>query len=61
MIFVIFFMPNKDPKEFSIKESLDEVLRIIGKSITNQNIEIVLTISKDKRFLGIKMNTNKSF
>ena len=49
-----FFMPNKDPKEFSIKESLDEVLRIIGKSITNQNIEIVLTISKDKKILGYK-------
>lgn len=49
-----FFMPNKDPKEFSIKESIDEVLRIIGRSITNQNIEILLDISKDKKIIGYK-------
>ncbi len=49
-----FFMPNKDPKEFSIKDSIDEVLRIIGRSITNQNIEILLNISKDKKIIGYK-------
>lgn len=49
-----FFMPNKDKKEFSIKESLEEVLRIVGKSITNQNIAIDVDIPKDRKIFGYK-------
>lgn len=49
-----FFMPNKDKKEFSLKESVEEVLRIIGKSITNQNITINVDIPKDKKIFGYK-------
>jgi len=49
-----FFMPNKDKKEFSIKESVEEVLRIVGKSITNQNMTIDVDIPKDKKIFGYK-------
>lgn len=49
-----FFMPNKDKKQFSIAQSVDEVLRIIGKSITNQNIKIEVDIPKDEKVLGYK-------
>ena len=49
-----FFMPNKDKKEFSIQESIEEVLRIVGKSITNQNITIDIDIPKDKKIFGYK-------
>ena len=49
-----FFMPNKDKKEFSIQGSVEEVLRIIGKSITNQNIAIEVDILKDEKIFGYK-------
>lgn len=49
-----FFMPNKDKKEFSIKESVEEVLRIIGTSITNQNIAIEVNIPRDQNIIGYK-------
>lgn len=49
-----FFMPNKDKKEFSIKESIDEVLSIIGKSITNQHIKIEIDILRDEKIIGYK-------
>ena len=49
-----FFMPNKDKKEFSIKESIEEVLRIVGKSITNQNIQIEVDIPHDRKIIGYK-------
>ncbi|AFL67827.1 ATP-binding protein [Sulfurospirillum barnesii] len=49
-----FFMPNKDPKLFSIKESVEEVLRIIGVSITNQSIKIDVDIQEDASILGYK-------
>ena len=49
-----FFMPNKDKKEFSIEESVKEVLRIIGMSITNQHIAIEVDIFKDKKIIGYK-------
>ncbi|MDD3324333.1 MAG: cache domain-containing protein [Sulfurospirillaceae bacterium] len=49
-----FFMPNKDKKLFSIKESIDEVLSIIGKSISNQNILIEVNTSKDESVFGYK-------
>jgi C4-dicarboxylate-specific signal transduction histidine kinase len=49
-----FFMPNKDKKEFSIKESVEEVLRIVGKSITNQNIAIEVDIPRDTKIVGYK-------
>ena len=38
----------------SIKESLEEVLRIVGKSITNQNIAIDVDIPKDRKIFGYK-------
>lgn len=49
-----FFLPNKDKKEFSIQESVEEVLRIVGKSITNQNITIDVHIPKDYKIVGYK-------
>ncbi|ACZ11486.1 sensor histidine kinase [Sulfurospirillum deleyianum] len=49
-----FFMPNKDQKAFSIKQSVEEVLRIIGKSITNQHITIEVNIEEDAFILGYK-------
>ena len=49
-----FFMPNKDKKEFSIKKSVDEVLSIVGKSITNQGIKIEVDILKDEKIIGYK-------
>ncbi|MDD2383971.1 MAG: cache domain-containing protein [Sulfurospirillaceae bacterium] len=52
--FCNFFMPNKDKKAFSIKSSVEEVLRIIGKSITNQGIAIEVNIIKDVTIVGYK-------
>ncbi len=49
-----FFMPNKDKKRFSIASSIEEVLRIIGKSITNQGISIDTQIENDVVILGYK-------
>lgn len=49
-----FFMPNKDQKAFSIQKSVEEVLRIIGKSITNQHIAIEVHIEEDAQILGYK-------
>lgn len=49
-----FFKPNKDKKAFSIAHSIEEVLRIIGKSITNQNIQIETHIEKDETIIGYK-------
>jgi signal transduction histidine kinase len=49
-----FFMPNKDKKRFSIQHSVDEVLRIVGKSITNQDIAIDVEIPHDEYIVGYK-------
>lgn len=49
-----FFMPNKDKKIFSIQTSIDDVLRIIGMSITNQEIQIEINILQDESILGYK-------
>ena len=49
-----FFMPNKDKKTFSIQTSIDEVLRIIGMSITNQEIAIEVNILHDEYIVGYK-------
>lgn len=49
-----FFLPNKDKKEFSIKTSVEEVLRIIGQSIRNQGIVIDVDIPHDHVVLGYK-------
>ena len=49
-----FFMPNKDKKKFSIQTSVDEVLRIIGMSITNQEIAIEINILHDEYIVGYK-------
>ena len=49
-----FFMPNKDKKTFSIQTSIDEVLRIIGMSITNQEIAIEVNILHDEYIIGYK-------
>ncbi len=49
-----FFMPNKDKKTFSIQTSIDEVLRIIGMSITNQDIAIEINILHDEYIVGYK-------
>ena len=49
-----FFMPNKDKKIFSIQDSIEEVLRIIGMSITNQEITIEVNILHDESILGYK-------
>ena len=49
-----FFMPNKDKKTFSIQASVDEVLRIIGMSITNQEITVETNIPHDAYIVGYK-------
>ena len=49
-----FFMPNKDKKAFSIQNSVDDVLRIIGMSITHQNIAIDVSITQDETIFGYK-------
>lgn len=49
-----FFMPNKDKKIFSIQNSIGDVLRIVGMSITNQNIKIEVNIAQDESILGYK-------
>lgn len=49
-----FFMPNKDAKEFSIKSSVDDVLRIIGISLKNYGIEIKVSIDEDAVISGYK-------
>lgn len=47
-------MPNKDKKTFSIQASVDEVLRIIGMSITNQEITVETNIPHDAYIVGYK-------
>lgn len=49
-----FFMPNKDKKIFSIQTSVDEVLRIAGQSIKNQDICISIDMPHDAHVLGYK-------
>jgi len=49
-----FFMPNKDKKTFSIHTSIDDVLRIIGMSISNQEIAIEVNILHDEYIVGYK-------
>lgn len=49
-----FFMPNKDKKRFSIQHSVDEVLSIVGKSISNQEIIIDVDILHDEYIMGYK-------
>ncbi|MCF6172371.1 MAG: HAMP domain-containing histidine kinase, partial [Campylobacteraceae bacterium] len=49
-----FFKPEKEKKEFNLKESLDNVLGIIGKTIINQNISIKLDIEKNIIIFGYK-------
>jgi C4-dicarboxylate-specific signal transduction histidine kinase len=47
-----FFMPQKSKKKFSIKESVDNVLNIIGKTLQNRNIELLLEIDDKISVLG---------
>ncbi|WP_331775493.1 cache domain-containing protein [Sulfurospirillum sp. 1612] len=47
-----FFNPQRDKKHFSIKNSLENVLKIIGKTIQNQKIELAITIKEDAQILG---------
>ncbi len=49
-----FFLPNKDKKRFGIQESIDEVLNIIGKTISNKGIKIDIDIEKDSTIVGYK-------
>ena len=49
-----FFMPNKDKKAFSIQNSIDDVMRIIGMSIANQDISIEIDIPHDETIIGYK-------
>jgi signal transduction histidine kinase len=42
-----FFKPNKDTEKISIKIILDDALSVIGKSLENSNIDIVLEIDED--------------
>ncbi len=49
-----FFKPEKEKKEFALKESIDNVLGIIGKTIKNQNIELKLNIDEEIIVFGYK-------
>ncbi len=49
-----FFLPNKDKKEFSIKESVDKVMQIIGKTISSKHIDVIIDIKNDCVISGYK-------
>jgi len=41
-----FFRPNKDPEEILLKTILDDALHVIGKSLENHNIKVILDIDE---------------
>jgi len=47
-----FFSPQRDKKHFGIKNSLENVLKIIGKTIKDQKIEIHINLKEDSQILG---------
>jgi len=47
-----FFKPDKEKKDFDIKESLEDILRIIGKTIKNRHIQLQLDIKDVIRIYG---------
>ncbi len=49
-----FFMPDKSKKRFNIKDSIDDVLNIIGKTLQNQQIELNIDIEKNIKVMGYK-------
>ena len=49
-----FFMPDKSKKKFNIKESIKDVLNIIGKTLQNQHIHLTITFDEDIKVLGYK-------
>ncbi len=49
-----FFMPDKNKKVFNLKDSIQSVLNIIGKTIANQNIDLNIDIPKNIQILGYK-------
>ncbi len=44
-----FFKPQKDKIEYDVKELIDDTMQIIGKSLENNNIEVVLQLENTKR------------
>ena len=44
-----FFRPEKVPEEINIKNVLDDALGVIGTSLKNNSIEIIIDVSEDKK------------
>jgi len=44
-----FFKPEKNAQEITVKELINDALGVIGKSLYNNQIEIVLEIDEDKK------------
>lgn len=47
-----FFSPEKDKKSFDIKDSLTNVMKIIGKTIQNKNIDVNIDIKQNPIIFG---------
>ncbi|MDX1809551.1 MAG: cache domain-containing protein [Sulfurospirillaceae bacterium] len=47
-----FFSPQKDKKIFNIKDSIESVMKIIGKTIQNKNIDINIDIKDNPSIFG---------
>ena len=47
-----FFRPNREVKEFNLKDAVDRALSFVGKSFKNNNIEIETEVMEEIRLTG---------
>jgi C4-dicarboxylate-specific signal transduction histidine kinase len=49
-----FFKPNKEKTDFDVKEVIDDTLELIGATLYNNNISLILDITEDVNIHGYK-------